>query len=85
MFDLFGNVSEWVNDAYILALPKRGHIEVNPVKKSVGPYHVVKGSNFRSGNLTTLRASYRDGSRGKRPDVGFRVGRYLYVEFAEDE
>ena len=85
LFDLFGNVSEWVNDAYILALPKRGHIEVNPLRNNVGPYHVVKGSNFRSGNLTTLRASYRDGSKGKRPDVGFRVGRYLYMEFAEDE
>jgi formylglycine-generating enzyme required for sulfatase activity len=85
LFDLFGNVSEWVNDAYILMLPERGNVEMNPLKKTVGLYHVIKGPSFRSGTRTALRASYRDGLEGKRPDVGVRVGRYLYREFAKGE
>ena len=39
---------------------------------------MVKGANFRSGSVTVLRPSFREGLTTGRDDVGFRVGRYLY-------
>ncbi len=85
LYDLFGNVSEWVHDAYVLAPPAPGTVETNPMKQVSGPIHVIKGSSFRSGARTALRSSYRDGLEGARADVGFRVGRYLYPEVKGNE
>jgi len=78
LFDISGNVSEWVHDLYSLLPPKPGQIEIDPFGPDYGDSHVVKGSNWRSGSLTELRASFRDGVKGGRADVGFRVVRYLY-------
>ncbi len=72
-----GNVSEWVHDVYSIVPP--GHVVVrNPLGEKRGNAHVVKGANWRSGTLTTLRPAFREGLTGGRDDVGFRVGRYLY-------
>tara|TARA_Y100000294_G_scaffold80106_1_gene75216 strand:+ start:674 stop:2695 length:2022 start_codon:yes stop_codon:yes gene_type:complete len=78
LFDISGNVSEWVHDRYSLLPPKPGQVEIDPFGSSYGDSHVVKGSNWRSGSLTELRAAFRDGVKGGRADVGFRVVRYLY-------
>ncbi len=77
LFDLTGNVSEWVHDTYSLQLPVSGQVETDPIDTFLGTSHVIKGSNWRSGTRTTLRAAYRDGLVDRRDDVGFRVGRYL--------
>ena len=78
LFDISGNVSEWVHDLYSLLPPKAGLVELNPFGPSYGDSHVVKGSNWRSGSSTELRAAFRDGVKGGRDDVGFRIVRYLY-------
>tara|TARA_R110002073_G_scaffold332582_1_gene518824 strand:+ start:7140 stop:9158 length:2019 start_codon:yes stop_codon:yes gene_type:complete len=78
LFDQTGNVSEWVHDFYSLLPPENGSVPVDPIGPDSGTVHVVKGSNWRSGTRTTLRASYREGLTGSRDDVGFRIGRYLY-------
>lgn len=78
LFDISGNVSEWTHDIYSLIPPKVGQIELEPFGPNYGDSHVVKGSNWRSGSLTELRASFRDGMKGGRDDVGFRIVRYLY-------
>ena len=78
LFDLTGNVSEWVHDYYSLQPPAANSIEVDPLGPTYGDTHVVKGSNWQSGTRTTLRAAYREGVAGVREDIGFRIGRYLY-------
>jgi formylglycine-generating enzyme required for sulfatase activity len=77
VFDLTGNVSEWVHDAYSLQPPTNKGSEVDPLGSGAGATHVVKGSSWRSGTRTTLRAAYRDGVMNRRDDIGFRIGRYL--------
>jgi formylglycine-generating enzyme required for sulfatase activity len=77
LFDLTGNVSEWVHDWYSLDPPVPGTVARDPLGPDFGDAHVIKGSSWRSGSRTNLRAAWRDGFRGTRDDVGFRIGRYL--------
>jgi formylglycine-generating enzyme required for sulfatase activity len=74
--DLGGNVAEWTNDYYAVY---PGMAE-KPVKDPAGPasgdHHVVRDASWRHGTVTELRLSYRDYSRGPRPDLGFRIARY---------
>jgi formylglycine-generating enzyme required for sulfatase activity len=78
LFDMTGNVNEWVHDYYDLVPPRAGARYTDPLGPANGDTHVVKGSSWRSGTRTTLRASFRDGLAASRDDVGFRIGRYLY-------
>ncbi len=78
LYDLTGNVSEWVHDFYSLSPPEAQSLHVDPLGPSFGESHVIKGASWRSGTRTLLRAAYRDGLIDRRDDVGFRIGRYLY-------
>jgi len=78
LYDLTGNVSEWVHDVYTLMPMDKQVIELNPLGGTEGDTHTVKGSNWRSGRLTELRASYREGEKNGRDDLGFRVAKYVY-------
>ena len=78
LFDLVGNVSEWVHDYYSLVPPRDNALEVDPLGGASGTNHVLKGSNWRSGTLTELRPSFREGAVRGRDDVGFRIARYIY-------
>jgi len=78
LYDLTGNVSEWVHDVYTLTPPQGQRAERDPLGESSGDTHTVKGSNWRSGRVTELRASYREGEKAGRDDIGFRVARYVY-------
>jgi len=77
LYDLTGNVSEWVHDVYSLVPPVGQKTEIDPLGENSGDTHTVKGSNWRSGTITELRASYRDGAKAGRDDIGFRVARYI--------
>lgn len=78
LYDMAGNVSEWVHDVYLIT-PLLAHtITSNPLGQQRGETHVVKGANFRSGTLTNLRPAFREGLTAGRDDIGFRIGRYLY-------
>lgn len=78
LYDMAGNVSEWVHDVYSIIPPSEGTVVNNPLGQQRGESHVVKGANWRSGTLTTLRSAFREGLASGRDDVGFRVGRYLF-------
>ncbi len=78
IYDLAGNVSEWVNDLYSVAIERE--LLVDPTGPDSGDYHVVRGSNYTHGRFSELRWTFRDYGNDARPDVGFRIARYAEVE-----
>jgi formylglycine-generating enzyme required for sulfatase activity len=76
IYDLGGNVAEWVHDVYMVNTTFPGQIDLDPVGPPEGQYRVIRGSGWRHSTISQLRFSYRDfGNRG-RLDVGFRIARY---------
>ena len=84
IYDLSGNVSEWVHDVYLLSPPTPRVIEKDPMSVGDGP-RMLKGSNWRSASLTELRAAYRDTAEGGRNDLGFRIARYVANKGEKDQ
>lgn len=77
LYDLGGNVSEWTHDSYSLTAPKPNTVYQHVLDTSTIAMRVIKGANWRSGSLSELRASYRDGAEQGRDILGFRIGRFL--------
>lgn len=84
LYDMAGNVSEWMHDRYSLQ-PPGDAVARNPFGGAVdsgaidgGDSRVIKGANFRTASITGLRSSFREGLSDARDDVGFRIARYLY-------
>lgn len=78
LYDQGGNVSEWTHDSYSLVRPTESKTFNNPLDRTISSVHVVKGANWRSGSVTELRASFREGVVESRDDLGFRIGRSVY-------
>jgi formylglycine-generating enzyme required for sulfatase activity len=77
LFDMGGNVAEWVHEFYDVAIGMAGGAEIDPLGPEQGEFHVIKGASWAHGTITELRLSYRDYSAEAREDVGFRLARYL--------
>ncbi|MDH3637782.1 MAG: PEGA domain-containing protein [Gammaproteobacteria bacterium] len=77
LYDLGGNVAEWVHDYYSIVPNASGPELVNPLGPETGEYHVIRGSSWAHGGISELRLSYRDYGRERRRDVGFRVARWV--------
>jgi len=75
LFNMGGNVSEWVQDRYTIYPPTGSTTLVNPMGPEEGEYHVIRGASWMDDNVTELRLSYRDYGDEPRPDVGFRIAR----------
>jgi len=73
VYDMSGNVSEWVNDRYSVELSK--DLELDRRGPESGEYFVIRGSNFSQGRFSELRWTYRDYGADARQDVGFRIAR----------
>ena len=82
LYDMGGNVAEWCHDYYTIYLYSSDTIYRDPPGPAQGKHHVVKGSGWKDSSISELRLSYRDYSKGKRTDLGFRICRY--AEEAED-
>ncbi|HET7797904.1 MAG TPA: SUMF1/EgtB/PvdO family nonheme iron enzyme, partial [Nevskia sp.] len=77
LFDLGGNVSEWVHDRYDGSLVPSLATVTDPFGPATGNEHVIRGSSWRHGRITELRLAWRDHAREPRDDLGFRVARYV--------
>ncbi|MEQ8483522.1 MAG: SUMF1/EgtB/PvdO family nonheme iron enzyme [Pseudomonadales bacterium] len=73
LFDMAGNVAEWVHDFY--EIPDGAPV-TDPLGPAAGEYHVIRGSSWMHGTITELRLSFRDYGSDGRQDVGFRIARF---------
>ncbi|MCF7981174.1 MAG: PEGA domain-containing protein [Pseudomonadales bacterium] len=77
LYDMGGNVSEWVNDFYATKSTVSGVTVTDPTGPEEGKYYVIRGSSWAHGSITELRLSYRDYGMDGRNDLGFRIARYV--------
>jgi formylglycine-generating enzyme required for sulfatase activity len=77
IYDLGGNVAEWVHDFYDIPLSSENTVTIDPLGPETGEYHVIRGSSWAHGTITELRLSFRDYGSDPRTDVGFRIARYI--------
>lgn len=75
LYDLGGNVAEWVNDVYTIPAANSAR-ETDPLGAQQGDNYVVRGASWSLSKLSELRLSYRDYGQAARDDVGFRIARY---------
>lgn len=75
LFDMGGNVAEWVHDLYTVTLAS-GEAVVDPTGPEQGGQYVIRGSSWRHSNVTDLRLSARGFGEQPRNDTGFRIARY---------
>jgi len=73
LYDLSGNVAEWVNDYY--EIPSADPT-TDPMGPASGEFHVIRGSSWMHGTITDLRGAFRDYGVDGRADLGFRVARF---------
>jgi formylglycine-generating enzyme required for sulfatase activity len=76
LFDLGGNVTEWVQDFYTVSPDLSGAPTSDPTGPATGSRHVVRGSSWRSASIPELRLAWRDYAEGKAQHIGFRIARY---------
>lgn len=74
IFDLGGNVAEWMNDRYTV-YGAGADVLVDPQGPDTGQYHVIRGSSWRHASISELRFAFRDFGDQGRLDVGFRLAR----------
>jgi formylglycine-generating enzyme required for sulfatase activity len=77
IFDLGGNVAEWVQDFYEIEITPPEGVVVDPLGPENGRIHVVRDASWRSATTTDLRLAYRNSSADVREDLGFRIARNL--------
>jgi len=77
VYDLGGNVSEFVNDYYSIMVENK-IIYLDLTGPDRGRGHVVKGSSWSSSSLSELRYSFRDESLEGDDKTGFRIARWLF-------
>jgi len=80
LYDMGGNVSEWVNDWYSAntrLAKSNSPVLTDWLGPDIGEFHVVRGASWAKGYLPQLRLAYRDYGAKGRHDIGFRIGRYV--------
>ena len=74
LYDMTGNVSEWVNDRY------SSFVDMNAVSDPLGPDSgravSVRGASWRTATTAGLRLAARESADIARDDLGFRIARY---------
>jgi formylglycine-generating enzyme required for sulfatase activity len=75
LYDIGGNVAEWVHDIYTLS-ESSDISQKDPLGAQTGSNNVIRGASWAHGTVTELRLSFRDYGQRGRDDVGFRVARF---------
>ncbi|MCP3661565.1 MAG: PEGA domain-containing protein [Gammaproteobacteria bacterium] len=76
LYDLEGNVAEWIGDYYGVYPGAAGKLVKDPQGPTAGRHHLVRGASWKDATITQLRLSYRDYAEESRNDLGFRLVRY---------
>jgi formylglycine-generating enzyme required for sulfatase activity len=77
MFDLGGNVAEWIQDFYVADAVEATQRVDDPLGPEAGRAHVIRGSTWRSATAADLRVAARASGTEPRADLGFRMARNL--------
>ena len=77
IFDLGGNVSEWVQDFYEVGRTETETVAEDPLGPETGRFHVVRGPSWRGATVTNLRMASRNFSAEGDERIGFRIARNL--------
>ena len=77
IFDLGGNVSEWVQDYYDVGRAETETVSEDPLGPENGRFHVVRGPSWRGATVTDLRMASRQFSAEGDERIGFRIARNL--------
>jgi formylglycine-generating enzyme required for sulfatase activity len=77
IFDLGGNVAEWVQDFYSLDVLESTQLVDDPLGPESGQLHGVRGASWRSATARDLRVAARGSGFDGREDLGFRIARNL--------
>jgi formylglycine-generating enzyme required for sulfatase activity len=77
LYDMGGNVSEWVQDFYDPLEEFGDELIVDPQGPETGRQNIVRGPSWRSVTVRQLRLSYLEYESNPREDVGFRIARNL--------
>ncbi len=77
IFDLGGNVSEWVQDFYEVGRTETEIVAEDPLGPESGRFHVVRGPSWRGATVTNLRMASRNFSADGDERIGFRIARNL--------
>jgi formylglycine-generating enzyme required for sulfatase activity len=77
IFDLGGNVAEWVQDFYVPDVVETTERVDDPLGPAAARVHVIRGASWRSATETDLRLAARASGQEGRDDVGFRIARNL--------
>ncbi len=77
IFDLGGNVSEWVQDYYEVGRTDTETVVEDPLGPVTGRFRVVRGPNWRGATVTDLRMASRNFSAEGGEWIGFRIARNL--------
>lgn len=76
LYDIAGNVAEWMHDYYTIYSTPRSQVSVDPTGPKHGKHHVVRGASWLRGTLSNTRLAYRDYREKPQADIGFRIARY---------
>ena len=77
IFDLGGNVAEWIQDFYTVDVVETTETVDDPLGPADGQTHVVRGASWRSATPQDLRVAARASGGDGREDLGFRIARNL--------
>jgi formylglycine-generating enzyme required for sulfatase activity len=74
LYDMTGNVSEWVNDRYSSYVDSSA--ATDPLGPDSGRAASVRGASWRTATTAGLRLAARESAESARDDLGFRIARY---------
>ena len=75
LFDMGGNVAEWVHDVYVIP-SANAKSATDPMGALKGDNYTVRGASWALSRLAELRLTFRDYGASGRDDLGFRIARY---------